>query len=423
MKIIVYPHDLVLGGSPINAIDLAAGVRDLGHDVAIYGIPGPLVQYIASKGLPFYAARTLRYRPAPSRIVQLARLAHRLKADIIHAYEWPPTLDAFFGAHCLGRIQLLCTVLSMEVPPFVPATVPLIMGTRELAAQAKSGGRQTVDVIEPPVDLRHDQPGNHGASFREKFGVGPAEHLVVCVSRLSSDLKLGGLIDAIDGVGQLAAAGEALKLIFVGDGDAADAVRARALAINDGVGRDVVAFAGALNDPRAAYAAADVVVGMGSTILRGMAHGKPVIVQGTDGFAELLDEDSWPMFEWQGFFGRGERDRSGTRLAAALRRLLAHPERRAALGELGLRLVREKFDLDGASRRLATIYHRLATERSGFAALAMAAVQSSVRALGEEVRLHTLSTGRLSKVTRIQQLRTAATPAPLISSNQGDRQI
>src|SRR6476620_3112154 len=32
LRILVYPHDLTIGGSQINAIDLAAGVQMAGHD-------------------------------------------------------------------------------------------------------------------------------------------------------------------------------------------------------------------------------------------------------------------------------------------------------------------------------------------------------------------------------------------------------
>ena len=99
MKLLVAPHDLAIGGSQINAIDLAAGAADAGHDVVVYGVEGPLVDYIAARGLEYVPARPLRYRPAPSRIAQLATLARRRRLDLIHAYEWPPCLEAYYGAH------------------------------------------------------------------------------------------------------------------------------------------------------------------------------------------------------------------------------------------------------------------------------------------------------------------------------------
>ena len=129
MRLLVYPHDLSIGGSQINAIDLAAGAAAAGHDVSVYGIPGPLVDYITERGLTYIPARTLHYRPAPSRIAQLATIARQNRIDLIHAYEWPSCLDAYYGASLCLNVPLLCTVLSMDVMPYVPASVPLIMGT------------------------------------------------------------------------------------------------------------------------------------------------------------------------------------------------------------------------------------------------------------------------------------------------------
>ena len=42
MKVLVYPHDLQIGGSQINAIDLAAEVAEHGHEAVVYAIDGPL---------------------------------------------------------------------------------------------------------------------------------------------------------------------------------------------------------------------------------------------------------------------------------------------------------------------------------------------------------------------------------------------
>ena len=42
MKIMVMPIDLEIGGSEINAIDLAAAVHRHGHDVVVIGRHGPL---------------------------------------------------------------------------------------------------------------------------------------------------------------------------------------------------------------------------------------------------------------------------------------------------------------------------------------------------------------------------------------------
>lgn len=355
MRVLVYPHDLSIGGSQINAIDLASGVAEAGHDVFVYGIPGPLVDYIEQRGLWFLPARHLRYRPAPSRIAQLAIVARRERLDLIHAYEWPPCLDAYYGAGLLLGVPVVCTVLGMTLMPYVPASVPLIMGTADLGEQARRMRSGKVWVLEPPIDVVSDHPGIDGAKFRAAYGVTDNDLLVVTVSRLAIDLKLDALVRAIDAV-DLLAGRYPLRLVLVGDGPARDALEERARAVNLRWGREVVSFHGFEFDPRPAYAAADVVLGMGGSALRALAIGRPVIVQGEAAFSEVFEPATLELFLRQGFYGLGDGAAGENRLAEQLDGLLAKPGRRAELGCYGRQVVSERFSLERAVRVQLDIY-------------------------------------------------------------------
>lgn len=363
MRLLVAPHDLGIGGSQINAIDLAAGAAEAGHDVIVYGKPGPLVERIESRGLEFVAARPLRYRPAPSRIAQLTRLARRRRLDLIHAYEWPPCLDAYYGAHLRGGVPLLCTVLSMSVSPYVPASVPLVMGTEALAAEAAREHRAPVWALEPPVDTAADSPAVDGDPLRHRLGLCADDPLVVTVSRLSLELKLDALVEAVDAVDALAAE-LPLTLLMVGDGPAAEALRARAARVNRRHGREVVRFAGALSNPRPAYAAADLVLGMGGSALRALAAAKPLIVQGEAGFSKTFAPASREYFLQHGFWGIGDGSSNANRLADQVRELLGDRQRRLALGDFGRETVVERFSLARATELQVGIYETILAART-----------------------------------------------------------
>lgn len=355
MKLVVYPHDLMIGGSQINAIDMAAAVRDAGHDVIIYALPGPLEEYVAGKGLEYVRARQLRYRPAPSRIVQLRQLARRRGIDLIHAYEWPPCQDAYFGAHLIDRVPVVCTVLSMSVMAFVPRHVPLVMGTEALSVEARRNHRGPVWTMEPPIDTVGDHPGLDGAPFRRQYDVSDDDSLVVTVSRLAVDLKLDALVRAIDAVDVLAST-RSMRLVMVGGGEARDQLAARADAVNARHGRTVVTLAGPALDPRSAYAAADVVVGMGSSALRAMAIGRPVVVQGERGFSEVLEPSAEELFLHQGFWGVGDGTPGSAQLAGQIGVLLDDPDRRRELGRYGRHVVTERFSLERMTGVVLDIY-------------------------------------------------------------------
>ena len=76
-----------------------------------------------------------------------------------------------------------------------------------------------------------------------------------------------------------------LRFHIVGDGAARPRLAQLAEETNAEIGRQAVVLTGMLLDPRPAYAAADIVVGMGGSSLRGIAFGKPVIIVGEKGFS------------------------------------------------------------------------------------------------------------------------------------------
>lgn len=358
MRILVYPHDLAIGGSQINAIDLAAGAAAAGHEVVVYGKPGPLTKYIEKRGLTFIPAHPHRYRPGLPRVLELARLATHERLDLIHAYEWPPCLDAYFGAGLIRGVPLLCTVLGMTVMPNVPASVPLIMGTEALGEEARKVHSANVWVLEPPIDTLQDHPGIVGKTFRQRHGISENERLVIVVSRLAIDLKLDALVRTIDAA-DLLATRHRIRLLIVGDGEARAALDVRAASVNRRHQREVITLNGAEFDPREAYAAGDVVVGMGSSALRALAIGRPVVVQGEYGFSEIFEPATLALFIRQGFFGTGNGEAGANRLAWQIDRLLSSTDLADELGRYGRRIVTERFSLERAVPIQLDIYDQV----------------------------------------------------------------
>src|SRR5262245_12407455 len=111
MRIVVYPHDLSIGGSQINAIELAAAVRDRGHEVLVFAVPGPLADHIERLGLQLVPAADARRRPAPAVMRQLTELVRERRIDLVHGYEWPPALEAYYGPFLRRGVPAVCTVM------------------------------------------------------------------------------------------------------------------------------------------------------------------------------------------------------------------------------------------------------------------------------------------------------------------------
>ncbi|KRD45507.1 hypothetical protein ASE38_01470 [Cellulomonas sp. Root930] len=372
MRVIVYPHSMELGGSQMNAIDIAGAVRDLGHEVTVYAEPGVLVERVRALGLPFVEAAPSRVRPSPGIARHLSRLSRDVGADVLHGYEWPPALECYAAAAGHRDRAAVVTVMSMAVAPFLPAGMPLVVGTAHLQ-DGQRGRRGPVDLIEPPVDTVTDAPGTGGGEFRARLGVTADVPLLVVVSRLARELKLEGILTAIRATGRLAAA-HPLLLVVVGDGPARDEVADAAAKANAEAGHDVVRLLGSLPDPRGAYDAADVVLGMGGSALRALAFAKPLVVQGERGFFELLTPESEPTFLRQGWYGvGGDADpvAAEDRFIGLVRPLLDDADRRRELGRAGRSLVESRFSLERAAHLQVEIYRDACRQRDGLARTAV----------------------------------------------------
>ncbi len=320
--------------------------------------PGPLVEKVHRLGLEHVPLATGCRQLSVLSLRYLARLVQKRLIDVVHGYEWPPAMAFYLGPHLMQRVPAVCTVMSMGVAPFLPWNMPLIVGTEAIRRLAAEAGYSAVTLIEPPVDTVSNSPDIDGSAFRATFGLDPAKMLVVVVGRLSSELKLEGLLSACDAVGELAAKGIPVELAIVGDGSVRNKVLQRAERANALAGRRVVILTGSLDDPRPAYAAADVILGMGSSALRGMAFGKPLIVQGELGFWRLCSSRTVAEFLDAGWYGLGDLPfpvgEAGLSVGAArlrneLEPLLTIPDRRRELGVFGRKLVVERFSLARAA--------------------------------------------------------------------------
>jgi len=349
-----------LGGSQLNALDLATAVRARGYDVHVFASysgrqPGPVADMVRDRRfqltllqtrLPF-PRRCAIYRP---RVVSaLMSAVDTLRIDLLHMYEQHLILDGYFGPFLQRRTPLIGTVYSMGISRWMPRNIPLIAGTHQIVHEARVAGR-VCTLMEPPVDTDTDDPSAiDGTDFRRRF---EADTLYVIVSRLHSDMKQEGIERAIEAMHVLPG-----QLVVVGDGPARAAITARAERLNAAVGRPAVVIYGPLDDPRPAYAAADVILGMGSSALRALAFAKPLIVLGIGGFSLECTPETVSHFFREGFYGVG--DGRPAPLSDQLRHVLS---RKTELAVWGRRTILERYSLRAAAEALDHLYQVTAAQ-------------------------------------------------------------
>ena len=380
MKLIVCPHELKIGGSQMNAIDLAAALRDRGHEVVLFSTPGPMSDYIERLGLRLVTARPKGRRPSMSVIRQLRELVRHENIDLVHTFERNLTLEAYFGARVLLDVPVVATIMTMWLSR-LPRSIPLTMGTEELVEDARRKRGGEVSLLEPPVNAEVDHPGVDPAVFVAEHQLDDGFINMVMITRLDPDLKLEGVNYALAATERLC--GDLpVRLVLVGGGKGAGEVQRKANEINERTGKRSVVLTGPTLDPRAAYAAADIVLGQGGSSLRGMAYAKPVIVIGQQGYSEIVAPDSIDRFLRVGFHGIGldggaapdparmhalasgpppltDDDPGIDRLSVLMRSLVKDPIERDKLGAFGRDMICSRFSLERAALKMETLYEKV----------------------------------------------------------------
>lgn len=364
MRILISLFRLAIGGSQINAIEIGSRLSARGHEVIVYAPDGELRERIVDLGLEFVSAGPARRRhpPTVTGVRALTALARAREIDLIHAYEWSPTLEAALGPHLRLGVPVLSTVYAVAVPRFVPRDLPMIVGYTDQADTERRRGRHEVHVVVCPVDTAVNAPVTDNGPARRRFGFADDELAAVVVSRLARDLKREGLLTAVAAAGLVDAAVN-LRLLIVGDGPCRAELRAAADETNARAGREVVTLAGQLLDPLDAYAAADIVLGMGTSAQKGMAFGKPVVVQGERGYWETLTPATLPTYLRQNFYGIGDGSDGAPRLATILTQMANDRTRWQELGAFGRATALSVFSNEAAADRVATVCADVAARR------------------------------------------------------------
>src|SRR5260370_16354183 len=116
VKVLVYPPAMEIGGSQLNALEIAAAVRDRGHEVTVVSRPGPLLKSVRRLGLsPVPLDPPPRRVPSPHAAAPLTRLSPGSGGDIVHGYEGPPPVEALPRPTPHPPLPPLCPLLSIPL--------------------------------------------------------------------------------------------------------------------------------------------------------------------------------------------------------------------------------------------------------------------------------------------------------------------
>jgi glycosyltransferase involved in cell wall biosynthesis len=352
-----------IGGQERVALDLSSGQRAAGHEVVVVSLApppdGPLAEDFRARGVE--VVRVAK-RPGvdPTLTLRLAALFRRRGVGVAHTHNRMPLL---YGA-AAGKLAGAVAVHTRHGPGrgtpreqwlrrgaglFLDAYVAVSPELAELARELRDCAPGKLTVIENGIDLSRFRPDDDARRVtRMTLGIPPEAWVVGSVGRLAAEKDYPLLVRAL-----APELGPDARLLIVGDGGEAQAIRAEIAA------RDVGPFVhlpGATADTSPFLAALDVFAlssrmeGLPLVALEAMATALPVVATAVGGLPGLIED---------GVTGYLVPSNDEAALRARLAALHADPGAARATGARGQTHVRARHAREVMVQRYLELYARL----------------------------------------------------------------
>jgi len=340
----------------------ATGMARRGHSVTVVCRPKGLLEARARDAgldvVPLPFAGDL----APRAIVGMAALLRAQGPDVVHAHDPHATAAALFAAR-LGRRTPVVASRRVHLPVRGAfsrrkyATCDrLVAGSRAVAHVLSDAGlpADRIRLVYEGVPDRTPEPG--GREVLTALGVPSGGPIIGNVAALTAHKDHKTLLAAMPAV--LARAPEA-RLVVVGEGRLRRWLEAEARA--RGLGERCI-FTGFRSDLDRLIPQFTVVCltssteALGSSLLDAMCFARPIVATATGGIPEAVVHGQTGLLVPVG---------DSARLAAALTDLLAHPERREAMGRAGRRHFERHFTASRMIDETLQVYGDLQPRSTG----------------------------------------------------------
>ncbi|MBD3655381.1 MAG: glycosyltransferase family 4 protein [Marinobacter sp.] len=356
-----------MGGASVHLLDLAKGMKDLGHEVVILvGGQGIVVDRATQLGIDCrslkYLVREISLLADINGYFELSKTLADLKPDIVHLHSAKAgilgrvaakrnALPAVYTAHgwpftegVSARKRKLYAGIERAMARICERIITVSEYDRDIAI------KHNVSSIDQMVVVHNGMP-EVPQSLCTKHQLEAAK--LVMVARFEEPKDQRAVIAALASITDLQ-----WSMEFIGDGPNMDSVKS--LVQKLGLSHRVT-FLGARDDVPERLNRADALVlvssweGLPLTILEAMRAGLPVIASDVGGVSEAVSD---------GISGYLVPREGHGMLVEALRRLITEPETRAKMGEAGRLRFESEFTFGMMLQRTLSVYHGILEDKT-----------------------------------------------------------
>lgn len=298
--------------------------------------PEPASEWLGQQGIPVHHLGRGRFDPRIA--TDLAALVRRHGARVLHVHGYAAADFGRIAARATGARLVLHEHFADPAMPAYQALADRLLArytdgaiavsgsTRDFLVRERSVPAAKVRVIwnGAPLDEFAPVPAETARATRAALGIPEGAFVFGTIGRLSAQK---GHVHLLDAAARVLPGRPGARLLVVGDGDLADALRKQAAAL--GIAERTI-FAGHRTDVRELLGALDVFCisslyeGTPLALFEAMAAGKAIVSTSVDGCREVLT---------QGETGLLVPPADPAALASALERVLADPALRTSLAE------------------------------------------------------------------------------------------
>ena len=365
MRVFYLITEFDIGGAERCLWELARHMKRRGHAVHACALSGrgPVGEWLRHEGVAVHHL-DMRGKTDAAAVVRLAALLRASRCDVLHSFLFHANFVGRWAA-LLARVPVcVCSVRVAEkrrrshlvldrlTLSLVDAEVAVSRSVADFMRREAHVPNRKIVVIPNGVDVDRFA-GTPKGLLRKELGLAHGVPIVGFIGRLEAQKGLDALLRAFPTV--IRAVPDA-KLVVVGDGRAADALRALA---SEMIPSNGVFFLGWRADIAEVLKDFDVLAapsrweGMSNVILEGLAAGVPVVASRVEGMEEVLGDNAF-----------GEVLDATEELPERLLRLLHDPQRRKELARKGPQHVQAAFSVEVMVDRYERLYaSRLAGRR------------------------------------------------------------